>query len=374
MSTHDPIHNVFFRGSPALPAGEAGDSLSKRGDHVSHSCCPSSQQWYQKKTWWVVVFSLAAGSVSGFWSASRPFAHAFWDYLGVIGWAILLGLFLGGILDRFVPKEYISHILARPHKRTVLYAAGLGFLASTCSHGVLALSMEIHKKGASGPAVVSFLLASPWANLPVTLLLISLFGWRGGVIILSAFFVALLTGFIFQWLDRKGWIEKNKNTLALNASFNLAEDLKSRLKNYRFTFSGFAVDLKAVGQATIELSEMVLGWIILGVVLASLAQAYLPSQLFHHYLGPTLPGLFITLIFATILEVCSEGTAPLAFEIYRQTRALGNSFVFLSAGVITDITEVGMVAANLGRRTAFWMVAVGVPQILILGYLFNRFF
>jgi len=34
----------------------------------------------------------------------------------------------------------------------------------------------------------------------------------------------------------------------------------------------------------------------------------------------------VTLIVATIMEVCSEGTAPLAFELYRQTGAFGNAF------------------------------------------------
>ncbi len=37
----------------------------------------------------------------------------------------------------------------------------------------------------------------------------------------------------------------------------------------------------------------------------------------------------ITLILATLIEVCSEGSAPSAFEIFNQTGAFGNSFVFL---------------------------------------------
>ena len=130
----------------------------------------------------------------------------------------------------------------------------------------------------------------------------------------------------------------------------------------------------AIFVGTIALAEMVLGWVTLGVVLASLAQAYVPSHLFQQYLGPDFTGLLFTLAFATVLEVCSEGTAPLGFEIYRQTGALGNAFIFLAAGVITDWTEIGLVASNLGKKTAFWMVVVGVPQILLLGFLFNRFF
>jgi uncharacterized membrane protein YraQ (UPF0718 family) len=89
-------------------------------------------------------------------------------------------------------------------------------------------------------------------------------------------------------------------------------------------------------------------------------------------MGPTLLGLIVTLALATIIEVCSEGTSPLAFEIYRQTGALGNSFVFLMAGVATDYTEIGLLWTNVGRRTAIWMPIVAVPQILVLGFLANK--
>ncbi|MCM8776580.1 MAG: ATPase, partial [Candidatus Omnitrophica bacterium] len=64
--------------------------------------------------------------------------------------------------------------------------------------------------------------------------------------------------------------------------------------------------------------------------------------------------------------------APLAFEIYRQTGALGNSYVFLEAGVVTDITEVGLVWSNIGKRTALAMLTFAIPQIVLIGWLFNQ--
>ena len=89
-------------------------------------------------------------------------------------------------------------------------------------------------------------------------------------------------------------------------------------------------------------------------------------------MGPTLLGLLVTLVLATIIEVCSEGTAPLAFEIFKQTNAFGNSFVFLMAGVATDYTEIGLIWSNIGKKTAIWLPIVTVPQIILLGYIFNN--
>ena len=119
---------------------------------------------------------------------------------------------------------------------------------------------------------------------------------------------------------------------------------------------------------------MVMWWFLIGLGIASFVGAYVPAAIFREYLGPTLLGLFVTLIIATIIEVCSEGSIPIAFEIYRQTGALGNSFVFLMAGVATDYTEIGLLWHNVGRRVAIWLPIVTVPQIIILGWLANRLF
>lgn len=123
----------------------------------------------------------------------------------------------------------------------------------------------------------------------------------------------------------------------------------------------------------VDLAKMILWWMLIGIVLASLASAFIPAATFQQFFAPTLFGLMITLILATVIEVCSEGTSPLAFEIYRQTGAFGNAFAFLMAGVVTDFTEVGLVWINLGKKTALWMIAITLPQVILLAWLFNQF-
>ena len=300
-----------------------------------------------------------------------PFRQTFLMYLKAIWWAVVLGLLLGGIIDYYIPRQYISKILSRKKPATIFNAVFLGFLMSACSHGILALSMQLHKKGASNPAVVAFLLASPWANFSITMMLLSLFGLKGLFIIISALIVAINTGFIFILLDKKGWIEKNKNIVDVPDSFSIAKDFKQRIKVYNFSLNNFITDCKGIIKGSMGLSEMVLWWIILGVFFASLSGAYIPVHFFHRFMGPTLLGLLVTLSLAIVIEVCSEGSSPLSFEIYRQTGALGNSFVFLMAGVATDYTEIGLLWLNVGRRTAIWLPVIAVPQILAIGYIAN---
>jgi len=172
-------------------------------------------------------------------------------------------------------------------------------------------------------------------------------------------------------LDRKGLIENNKNMVEVEEDFSILRDVKRRRKGYEFNVKNLKNDTIEVLKGSWELARMVLWWILIGMFLASVARAYLPQSFFINYMGPTFFGLLVTLALATIIEICSEGSSPLAFEIFRQTGAFGNAFVFLMAGVATDYTEIGLIWANIGKRAALWLPIITVPQIIILGYLFN---
>jgi uncharacterized membrane protein YraQ (UPF0718 family) len=337
-------------------------------------CCQNKiKGWRPNKLFLITVLIFTLILCSYFFPPLLPFRKILFQYFKSIWWAVVLGLFLGGLIDYYVPREYISKILSRKSWRTILSAVLLGFLMSACSHGILALSIQLHKKGASNPAVVSFLLASPWANLAVTMMLVSLFGFKGILIVLAAMLVAINTGFIFMWLEKKGLIETNKSTLEVPAAYSIKKDFYLRTKNYKFNRATLKQDFKGIAKGLIMLSQMVLWWILFGMLLASLAGAFIPAHFFHKFMNATFTGLILTLALATVIEVCSEGSSPLAFEIYRQSGALGNSFTFLMAGVVTDYTEIGLLWSNVGRKVALWLPAVTVPQVLLLGYIFNLF-
>ena len=147
--------------------------------------------------------------------------------------------------------------------------------------------------------------------------------------------------------------------------------MAKKFRNYRWTRESLAADARGVWNGILNLSDMVLLWVLIGMVLAGLISAFVPQDIFRQYLGPTLAGLFVTLGMATVIEVCSQGTAPLAFEIYRQTGAFGNAFAFLMAGVVTNFTQIALIWKNIGRRTALWMLVISLPQVVLLGWILN---
>jgi hypothetical protein len=285
------------------------------------------------------------------------------SYLRLIWWAVLLGLVIGGLIDYFVPRDFIFKYLGQRKKRTLFYSVIAGFLMSACSHGILAISMQLYKKGASIPAVITFLLASPWANLPITILLFGFFGIKALFFIGAAMLIALITGFIYIGLEKVGWIEQSKSIKLTNKKIKWQNISNSDLKKASY----------GVLKGSVNLANMVLWWILIGFLAAVIIRAYIPQNIFMNYFGPGLFGLLLTLAFATIIEVCSEGSAPIAFEIFNKTAALGNPFVFLMAGVVTDYTEIGLLWTNIGKKTAIWLPIITVPLVILIDYLFNIF-
>ena len=122
----------------------------------------------------------------------------------------------------------------------------------------------------------------------------------------------------------------------------------------------------------IKESRMVMRWILFGILLASIVRALFSPETFSTWFGPTLAGLGLTVLVATIMEVCSEGSTPIAADLLNRANAPGNGFAFLMTGVSTDYTEI-MVLKETTRslKTALFLPLLTVPQVLAIAWLMN---
>ena len=368
MKGNIKAHGHYFCSESCIRKYEKKHELKK----YCPECSAEKRPWYKERLYVTAIITILMFVISYYTPALNNLFNALTDYLKLIWWAVLLGLVLGGVIDYFVPREYIEKYLGQHRKRSILYAVFFGFLMSACSHGILAIAIALYKKGASTSSVIAFLLASPWANMPITILFFGFFGLKALYIIFSAIIIAIITGLIYQVLEKKKMVECDKcGTKPKHQDFSIISDIKKRIKEYRWTGSNIRDSVKGVVSGSFALSKMVLWWILIGMILASAARAFVPQNFFMDYMGATFSGMVIVLVLATIIEVCSEGSAPMAFELFKQTGAFGNSFVFLMAGVATDYTEIGLIWTNIGRKAAIWMPIITVPQILLLGWIFN---
>ena len=387
MDRTDPIcgmkgtieaHGHFFCSEHCVKRYEEQEDIA--GDSAYCPSCvaaPPGTPWYRERLYIVTIITIILLSAAFFIPELEPFFDSFIAYLSMIWLAVFIGFLVGGVIDYFIPRSYIEKYLSRHRKRTIAYAILFGFLLSACSHGILAIAMQLYKKGANTSSVIALLLASPWANLPITFLLFGFFGLKAFAIMGSAIIIAAITGLIYQQLEKRGLVECNHCELGQDKpvleDFSVWQDMKRRWREYEPTRQNNWKAFKGTMAGSWSLTKMVMWWLIVGMLMAAFARAYIPPHLFMDYMGPTILGLLVTLFFATIIEVCSEGSAPLAFEIYNQTGAFGNSFTFLMAGVATDYTEIGLIWHNIGKRAALWLPIITVPQVLVFGILFNIF-
>ena len=297
------------------------------------------------------------------------FAHAEIEILKSMWWGIALGIVIIGLMSK-IPKDFFTGVMGKDNTISGLFRAVIGgVFLDLCCHGILLVAAKLYERGISLAQVVTFLVASPWNSVSLTLVLIGLIGLKWTLLyILGSMVIALITGLILQRCIRAGILPDNPNKPEAVKDFNLKSEVKAIIKTMTFTKSGTIDVLKSGWQD----GQMIIKWLLFGTIIAASLRAFVPTEMFAEWLGPNLTGLFITLIFATVIEICSEGSAPIASEIVTSANAPGNGFTFLMAGVATDYTEF----MAIREFTRSWAIALAiplitVPQVLLIGFLMN---
>lgn len=345
---------------------------------MSHCCHHETETKSTRHIDWLLLISSSVILIAWLFAALlSTFAVPYWtrfslavfELLNTMAWGIGLGIIFIGLIGR-VPREFIVSILGRENSfNSILRACFAGVLLDLCSHGILMVGAKLYERGVSTAQVMAFLIASPWNSLSLTLILWAMvgFGWMITFLLLSML-IACITGVIFQSMEKRGFIYANPNKPDIPQNFNLLENARQGLANTRFDLKFFK---QVLGQGILD-SRMVMRWIFFGIIIAALIRTLLDTDDFAIWFGPTLAGLGMTLLAATILEVCSEGTLPVAADLLTRADAPGNSLTFLMAGVSTDYTEILV----LNETTKNWKIplllpAITLPQIILLGLVLN---
>ncbi len=346
-------------------------------EHIDN-CCPSKTP-KGKKDWLLIVSTIILAVSIGLNAIlssldSSPvllhhFAHASLQILLTMWWGVALGIVIIGLMSK-IPRDFFTGMMGRSDNFSGLLRAVFGgLLLDLCCHGILLVAAKLYERGVGLPQVVTFLVASPWNSLSLTLVLITLIGFKWTMLyILGSVVIALTTGVILQHLIKSGRLPDNPNKPDIAEDFNLLRESKALLKTVKFSKSGCKNILKSGWHD----GKMIIKWLLFGTIIAASLRSFVPTELFALWLGPSVAGLFITLFIATIVEICSEGSAPVAGEIFTNAHAPGNSFTFLMAGVATDYTELMAVR----EFTKSWKIAlmiplITVPQVLLIGWLMN---
>lgn len=342
------------------------------------SCCPSeSSSKFDFLLWGSAIPVVITYSLHLFgWQESLPLwlqmmSHGVFDLLNTMWWGVVLAALFVGVLSR-IPQAMVTAVLGQGGNLQGVFRATLaGVLMDLCSHGILMVGMQLYQRGASLGQVMAFLIASPWNSLSLTIILTALIGlpWTLAFILLSMV-IAVISGLVFDKLVKRGRLPNNPNQQDLPDDYRLGAEIKALINSIHWRFGTIGTVLWDGFSA----SRMVLRWLLFGILLATLLRSFVSLDDFQTWFGPTLFGLVVTLVTATIIEVCSEGSTPIAADLLTRANAPGNSFAFMMTGVSTDYTEV-MVIKDTTRswKIALFLPLVTVPQVVVIALLLNNF-
>lgn len=351
---------------------------AKAEDHGHpHQCHPPTGKpdWLLRVCAGLIIVLYALYLVAGGAIQEVPWlgvmALSVFSLINTMWWGIVIGILMISVLGR-IPREFILTALGTGQGlKGVLRATLAGVLLDLCSHGILMVGAKLYERGAGIGQVMAFLIASPWNSFSLTLVLIALIGlpWTLAFIVLSMA-IAIVSGLVFEALVNRGVLAGNHNSNEVPAGFRFWREAGAHMKRLELT-PAYAGSMLADG---LKESRMVLRWIFFGVILAALVRTFVTMETFGNWFGPTLAGLGLTVLVATILEVCSEGSTPVAADLLTRANAPGNSFTFLMTGVSTDYTEIMVLKETTGSwKTSLFLPLVTVPQVILMGYILNQF-
>jgi len=284
---------------------------------------------------------------------------------------LLFGLVAAGFLHVLLPTSLIQRWMGRPGLSGVVRAALVGVPLPVCSCGVLPISIEMRRKGASAPASLSFLTTTPESSIDSILFT---WGLMGPVMAIArpiaAFFTATLGGVLaIAYLpdddpapppeepaeDETCDASSVSHPQAPEALTALRSWLRELVRGRTEGKEGGADLWKTVVKPSlrygfVELLDDLAFWLLLGVLLAGVLGAVMPDDLAERGLGAGIMPMLLLLAVGVPLYMCASSSTPIAAALMAKGVSPGAALVFLLAGPATNAATVVLLARTFGRR------------------------
>ena len=113
-----------------------------------------------------------------------------------------------------------------------------------------------------------------------------------------------------------------------------------------------------------DLFDKVLFWLVVGLVFAALVKTFVPVTFLAEW-GSGLPAMLIMLVVGIPMYVCATASTPIAAGLLLAGVSPGVAMVYLMAGPATNISTLGVIGKELGRRSLIaYLTGVGVVALL----------
>lgn len=280
------------------------------------------------------------------------------------GWAFVLGYFVSGMIQAFVPKGKMTKYMGDADFKSISLSTLFGSASSSCSFAALAAARSLVKKGAHFVAAVAFMFASTNLVIELGILIMIFLGWQfllaeiiGGLILI------VISSILIKLTYPKNWIHQAREKLkdedqAMSDDFNWKERITSK-KGWHLVGQKFVNDWKMAWE------DILIGFTIAGFVAVLVPESFWASLFLVDATGipewlVTLENALIAPFVAGATFIGSMGNIPLATVLNEN----GVLFAGIMGFIYSDLMVPPLVHIN--AKYYGWKVALYIAGIMFI--------
>ncbi|MDX1639654.1 MAG: permease [Balneolaceae bacterium] len=293
------------------------------------------------------------------------------------GWAFVLGYFVSGMIQAFVPKRELTKYMGSPDLKSVSLSTFFGAASSSCSFAALAAARSLVKKGAHFVAAVAFMFASTNLVIELGILILIFLGWQflaaeiiGGLILIGVSSLLIRITYPESWLEaarRKVESEGGE----MESDFDWKKRIRSR-KGWQLVGHKFVNDWKMAWE------DILIGFTIAGFVAVLVPESFWTALFLAD--AQHLPGWLVALENALVAPfvaaatfIGSMGNIPLATVL----NSNGVLFAGIMGFIYSDLMVPPLVHINAkyyGWRVALYIAGIMFVSIVVTALILNGMF
>lgn len=293
------------------------------------------------------------------------------------GWAFVLGYFVSGMIQAFVPKKELTKYMGEAGFKSVSLSTFFGAVSSSCSFAALAAARSLVKKGAHFIAAVAFMFASTNLVIELGILILIFLGWQflaaeivGGLILIA------ISSFLIKLTYPESWLEAARDKVesegdGLTEDFDWKKRIKSK-EGWQLVGHKFINDWKMAWE------DILIGFTIAGFVAVLVPESFWTTLFLAdaHHLPDwviALENALVAPFVAAATFIGSMGNIPLATVLNEN----GVLFAGIMGFIYSDLMVPPLVHINAkyyGWRVALYIAGVMFISIVITALILNGLF
>jgi len=313
---------------------------------------------------------------------------------------LALGFFLSGIIQVYVPSNWVAKHLGGTGLRPLMFATVAGAALPICCIGSLPVAISLHEKGARLGPVLAFLIATPATSVSALLVAYGLLGLTFTVYIFTAVIVlGLLMGIIGNRITVSTPGPGKPGARAIDPVCGMEVDAGKPTvisTEYEGTTYYFCCDLcrrkfakspaeypavctaeacscrtagdnkmaQALRHAFVTMPRDIGPEILLGLVLAAVVVSVTAIGGFVRGYLAGLEAYALAIPVGIVMYTCSTASVPLVHALITQGMNAGTGMALLIVGPVTSWSTILVLRKEFGSRTlAIYLVLISLLSL-----------